>query len=90
MVTQRGVGERAGDERSATLLGDDEPFPFELAVGLGDGVRVDREVGHDLAHGRQLVADVKQPEAKRLSDLLDDLEVRGDARTRIVPKLDHP
>ena len=67
----------------------DEAARLELAVALRDGVRIDREVGDDLTHRRQLVADVEQAEPKRLLDLLHDLEVRRHAGARIEMELDH-
>ena len=67
----------------------DEAARLELAVSLRDGVRIDREVGDDLTHRGQLVADVEQPEPKRLLHLLDDLEVRRHAGPRIEMELDH-
>src|SRR6185503_7206841 len=53
------------------------------------GVRIDREVGHDLTHCRQLIADVEEAEAQRLLHLLDDLEVRSNTGPRIEVELDH-
>ena len=90
VVAQRGGRERARDERAASLARDDEALALELAVGLRDGVRVDREIGDDLAHRRQLVADVDRPQPQRLLDLLHDLQVGGDTGARVEVELDHP
>ena len=89
VVPQRGRRERARDERPAPLARDDEPVALEQAIGLGDRVRIDREIGDHLAHRRQLVTDVDRPEPERLLHLLDDLEVGCDAGGRVEVELDH-
>ena len=88
-MLHRGSGQRAGDECAAALPRLDEAARFELSVPLRDGVRIDREIGDDLAHGRQLVADVEQAEPERLFHLLHDLQVGGDTGARIEMELDH-
>jgi hypothetical protein len=62
---------------------------FELAIRLEDGVGVDGDLGDDVFHGRELVADVEDAEAQGLADLLDELEIRGQARARVDAELDH-
>ena len=53
-----------------------------------DGVRVDRDLGHDLADRRQSVTRSQQSEAHRLADLVDELAVGGDAGPGIQPEVD--
>jgi xylose isomerase len=89
MVPQRSGSERAGDERAAALPRNHKTLALEIAVRLGDGVRVDREIRDDLAHGRQLVADVERAEPQRVLHLADDLQVGRDSRLRVEMKLDH-
>ena len=67
----------------------DEALAVELAVGLEHGVRVDRQARDDLLDRRELVARMQDPEAQRLLDLLDDLEIGGDARASVEAELDH-
>ncbi len=86
---QRGVAQRPDDERADTGAGSDQALVLELAVGLEDRVRVDREVAHDLFDRRQLVALAQEAEPEGLPDLLDDLQVGRDAGARIEMELDH-
>ena len=51
----------------------------EIAVGLEHGIRVDRQLGDDLLGRRQLIARLKQAELQGLVNLLDQLQVGGDA-----------
>ena len=67
----------------------DETLTLQLAVGLRHRVRVDGELGHDLAHRRELVAHVDDAEPQRILHLLHDLQVGRDARVRVEVKLDH-
>ena len=64
-----------------------ETLVLELAVGLRDGVRVDRELGDDLAHRRQLVADIEQAQPQSLLHLLHDLQVHRQAGVLIQVEL---
>ena len=41
------------DEGPGTLARSNEPFGFELAVGLNDGRRIDAKLGRQLSHRRQ-------------------------------------
>jgi hypothetical protein len=50
---------------------------------------VDRQLGHDLLDGRQLIALAQQPEPQRVADLLHDLLVGRDARAAVQVELDH-
>jgi hypothetical protein len=70
---QRGVGQRAGDERADPLPRRDQPVPLELAVGLEHRVGIDRETGDHVLDRGQLVTLVQQAEPQRLPDLLDEL-----------------
>ena len=65
------------------------PVVLELAVGLQHRVRVDGEMGDDVLHRRELVTLVQQPEAQGLLHLLDDLQVRRDARAGVEMEVDH-
>jgi hypothetical protein len=62
---------------------------LQLLVRLEHGVRVDREARDHLFHRRELLADVEEAESQRVTDLLDDLLVGRDARTRIEVEFDH-
>ena len=62
---------------------------LELAIRLGDGVRIDREVGDDLANGRQLVADVERAEAECVLHLPHDLQIGRNSRLWVEVELDH-
>ena len=64
-----------GHERAHAGPRRDEPLVLELAVGLGDGVRVDRDRADHLAHGRELVALAKGAELEGAADLVDQLQV---------------
>ena len=86
---QRGVGQRPGDEGADAGPGGDEAVALQLAVGLEHGVRVDRQARDDVLDGGQLVALDQQTEPQRPSYLLDDLEVRRDARPAVQRELDH-
>jgi hypothetical protein len=55
--------------------GGDQPFAFQVAVGLEDGVGVDAELGDDLLGGGELVAGSQQPQPECPLDLVDELEV---------------
>ena len=70
--------------------GAHQTLPLEVPVGLEHGVGVDRQLGHHLLGGRQLVARLEEPELQRLMDLLDQLQVGGDARGGVELELDHP
>ena len=63
---------------------------LQLLVRLQHRVRVDRQAGDHLLHRRELVADVEEPEAERVADLLDDLLVGRDSRALVEMELDHP
>ncbi|GAB1821681.1 hypothetical protein HerbRD11066_48450 [Herbidospora sp. RD11066] len=62
---------------------------FELAVGLEDGVGVDRELRDDLFDGGELIALPEQAEAHGLPDLLNQLKVGRDSRPAVEMELDH-
>ncbi len=58
-------------------------YAFNTVFGL-----IARLVDH-LLHGRELVANLEEPEAQRVADLLDDLLVGRDARALVEMKFDH-
>ena len=86
---QRGVGQGSGDEGADSRPGGDEPVALQLAVGLEDGVRVDRQARHHVLDGGQLVALDQQAEAQGPPYLVDDLKVRRDPRAGVQRELDH-
>jgi hypothetical protein len=43
---------------------------------MEDRVRIDRQVGDDLLHRRQLIARPQDPQPNRVPDLLHELQVR--------------
>ena len=51
-------------------------------------VRVDRQLRHHLAHLRQLVTRLQVAQTQRLLDLLDQLQIRRDPRSRIERERD--
>ena len=67
----------------------DQAFSFEVPVGLEHRVRVDRQLGDHLLGGRQLVSGLEDAELQGLVDLLDQLQVGGDARSGIELEFDH-
>ena len=83
------IDERAGHERPHPGTRRDETGVLELAVGLEDRIRVDREPRDNLLDGRQLVALLQEAEAQRVPDLLNDLRVRRDAGPRVEVKSNH-
>ena len=89
VVVQRGRRERASDERAAPLPRDDQALALEVAIRLRDRVRVDREIRDDLAHRRQLVADVERAEPERVLHLPHDLQIGRDAGLLVEMELDH-
>ena len=89
MTRERRAGQRPDDERAQPGPALDQILVLELAVRLQHGVGVDRDGLRDLAHGRQLVAGLEQPHPERLTDLFDELEVRGNVGTSSEPELDH-
>src|SRR5439155_18064061 len=83
------AAERPDHERPLAGPALDQALVLEHPIGLQDRVRVDRQLGHDLTHRRQLVAVREQTQTARLLDLLDDLEVGDEAGTVVAMKLDH-
>ena len=84
-----GAGERRDHEGPQPGPGPHQALAFEVAVRLEHGVGVDRQLRDDLLRRRQLVTGLEQSELQRLVDLLDELEVGGDARARVEVELDH-
>ena len=82
-------GSDATDEGPQPGPGPHQALAFEVAVRLEHGVGVDRQLRDDLLRRRQLVTGLEQSELQRLVDLLDELEVGGDARARVEVELDH-
>jgi hypothetical protein len=88
--SERFVAQHLGDEDAAARPTGDETEVLQHPVCLEHRVWVDREGYDHLVYVRELVPDVENPETERVVDLLDDLLVRSDARTRVEMKLDHP
>ena len=65
------------------------PRCLQFLVRLEHRVRVDCQRGNRLLHRRELVADVEEPEAKGVADLLDDLLVWRNARSSVEMEFDH-
>jgi hypothetical protein len=70
------------------LLSLNEPLGFQIPVRAVHRVRVDRDLGHDLTHGGQLIAGLQQAQAHRLPDLVDELTVSRDPGTGVQPESD--
>ena len=83
------AAERGRDEGPHAGPGAGQTLVLELAVRLEHGVGVDGQLGHHLLDRRQLVALAQQAEAQCLADLLDDLEIGGDAGAAVQMELDH-
>ena len=81
--------QRARDERALPPPAFGQALEVELAVGLEDGVGIDREAADHLLDGRELIAGMQDPEPHGLLDLLHELEIGGDARAGVQAKLDH-
>jgi len=90
-VSQRSKSARScswwRSEPRASVFETNVPRPWRATTS--DGVRVDREVGDDFAHRRQLVSHLDRPEPERLLDLLDDLQVRRNTGPWVEMELDH-
>ena len=84
-----GAGQRPDDEGPLARPGAHQALALQVAVGLEHRVRVDRQLGDDLLGGRQPVARLQQAEPQGLVDLLDQLQVGGDARGGVELELDH-
>src|SRR5215831_16474749 len=89
MRAGRRTGWAAHHERAEPGPGFDETLALQVAVGLEDGVGIDRGGRDDLPHRGELVADVEHAHPERLADLLDDLQVRGHYRAAVQPEADH-
>ena len=87
----RDVVEGAGvsDPTVKILGGGDQALVLELAIGLQDGVRVDRERGYDVLDRRQLIPLAEQAQTQRVPDLPDDLLVRREAGAAVEVELNH-
>ena len=78
-----------GHEGPDAGAGAGQSLVLQLPVGLQHRVGVDGQLADHLLDRRQLVAFPQQAQAEGLADLLDDLEVGGDARTTVQVELDH-
>lgn len=61
------------DERALPRTTHRKVPGFELAVGLKDGIRIDRKGRHNIPDGRQLVTNVKVAKSQRMLNLLHQL-----------------
>ncbi len=82
-------GSDPDDEGALAGPGAHQALTLEVPVGLEHRVRVDRQPGDDLLGRRQLVTWLEKPELQGLMDLLDQLQVGGDAGSRVELELDH-
>ena len=76
----------AGDERAGAVAQLDDAFVLELAVGLGDGVRVDHELLRQRPDAGQLLARPQRAGLDGVLHLLHQLEVDGHAGRGIGPE----
>ena len=72
-----------GNERPRALLRLHDPPDLHLAIGLGDGVEIHREVDRELANRRELRPRLQAPVADGEQDLIDDLPVERHSRRRV-------
>ena len=86
---ERVVAERLRDEDANARPCRHETEMLQLLVCLQHRVRVDRKTRDHLLQGRELVANLEEPEAQRVADLLDDLLVGRDARALVEMKFNH-
>jgi ABC-type Mn2+/Zn2+ transport system ATPase subunit len=86
---QRAAAQRPGHERPDPGPGRRQALVFQLPVGLEHGVRIDRQPGRHVFDLRQLIALAQQAQPQRLPDLMDQLQVRRDARPAVQVELDH-
>ena len=75
-----------GDERAGAVAQLDDALVLELAVGLGDGVRVDHELLRERADARQLLARAQRAGFDAVLHLLHQLEVDGHAGRGVGPE----
>ena len=75
-----------GDEGAGAMAQLDHALVLELAVGLGDGVRVDHELLRQRPDARQLLARPQRAGFDAVLHLLHQLEVDGNARRGIGPE----
>ena len=68
-----------GDVRAGGAAFFDDAGRFQLAVGAGDGVRVDEQLLGQHADRRQLFAGGEPAGGDQVFDLVDDLQVDRDA-----------
>src|SRR4051812_48369868 len=76
----RAVG---GHERPGAMPQLDDALVFELAVSLGDGVRIDHQLLGDRPDAGQLIARVKRTGLDAVLHLLHQLQVDGNAGGRV-------
>src|SRR5579872_862942 len=69
---------QVGHEGSLASPARQRSVLLELGIRAVDGVRVDREIGGDFSHGRQLVSGAKRTGGYGVQDLLPQLQVDGD------------
>ena len=86
---ERVSGRVRGDEGADARASGDQAVVLELAVGLEHGVRVDRQPGHHVLDGGQLVALLQQAQPQSLPNLLHELQVGRDAGPLVQVELDH-
>jgi hypothetical protein len=84
-----GPAERSLHERALPGSTDRQALAFQPAIGLEHGVRVDRELGDDLLGRGQAIAGLQRAQPQCVLDLMDELQVGGDARAAVETEIDH-
>lgn len=73
-----GEGFAGGADESATaVLGGDDAFFVEDAIGTGDGVEVDVELVGKLAHSGELLSGGERPNGELVFEIINDLLIDG-------------
>ncbi len=83
-----GVSQGGDDEGPESWTRCDEALALQFSVGLGDGVRVDRNASNDFLDGWELVAHLKKSKSQRSANLVNELQVGRDSGSRVEIEID--
>jgi len=64
-----------GNEGAPSLLGGDYPFSIQFQIGPGHRIRVDAQIGCQLAYCRELFARLKLPGRHEMFNAVHDLQI---------------
>jgi len=80
----------SNDESSLTWARTHQALPLEIPVCLEHRVGINSQFDDDLLGRRELITWFEETKLKGLVNLVDQLEIRGDAGRRVELKLNHP